>query len=74
MSEEVTEFTAEGAPSQPPEEVILTPMSSSTVMVEWAAPPKNTANGNIKGYKVINGPSKSWYDPSTHDSKIVPDL
>lgn len=74
LSEEVTEFTAEGAPSQPPGEVILTPLASSTVLVEWSAPPKNTANGNIKGYKVIYGPSKTWYDPSTHDSKIVPDL
>ena len=42
--------------------------------VEWTAPPAETANGVIKGYKVVYGPSRTWYDVTTHDSKIVPDI
>jgi len=69
-SEEVVSVTAEGAPSQPPGNVALTTLSSQTISVEWTAPPAETANGNIKGYKVVYGPSSKWYDVSTHDVKF----
>ena len=39
----------------------------------WASPPLASANGVIKGYKVVYGPSKTWYDPSTRDTKISAD-
>ena len=71
MSEEVTEFTAEGAPSMSPDEVLLTTLSSQTIAVSWASPPLSSANGNIQGYKVIYGPSKTWYDETTRDTKMT---
>ena len=70
MSEEVTEFTAEGAPTMPPEDVSLATLSSQTIRVGWEAPPAGSTNGNIQGYKVVYGPSKTWYDDKTHDNKI----
>ena len=39
----------------------------------WSSPPLDSANGVIKGYKVIYGPSKTWYDPATRDTKISSD-
>ena len=29
--------------------------------VEWTGPPPETANGVIKGYKIVYGPSRTWY-------------
>ena len=73
MSDEVTENTAEGTPTMPPEEVTLTILSSQTIRVSWKAPPASFTNGNIQGYKVVYGPSKTWYDDKTHDNKISPE-
>merc|ERR1719244_449941 len=52
-----------------PQEVALTTLSSTIVGVTWKAPPLSSANGNIKGYKVIYGPSKYWYDENTHNTQ-----
>ena len=71
MSKKVTAFTSEGAPTMPPEEVGLTTLSSQTIRISWTSPPLSSANGNIQGYKVVYGPSKTWYDETTHDTKIV---
>ncbi len=30
--------------------------------VEWTGPPAETANGVIKGYKIVYGPSRTWYN------------
>lgn len=41
--------------------------------VTWSSPPLAAANGVIKGYKVVFGPSATWYDPSTRDTKVSAD-
>ena len=53
--------TAEGAPTRPPTDVSLTTLSAISMKVTWSSPPVASANGVIKGYKVIYGPSKNWY-------------
>ena len=57
----------------PPEDIAMTTLDSQSIKVTWASPPLVSANGVIKGYKVIYGPSNTWYDPSTWDTKISTD-
>ena len=73
MSDEVLVHTAEGAPTKPPQDISLTTLSSQNIKVSWSSPPLVSAHGVIKGYKVVYGPSKTWYDPATHDTKISSD-
>ena len=73
LSEEVLVHTAEGAPTRPPADVSLTTLSATSMKVTWSSPPVASANGVIKGYKVIYGPSKNWYDPATRNTKISSD-
>ena len=73
MSDEVLVHTAEGAPTMPPEDIVMTTLDSQSIKVTWASPPLASANGVIKGYKVIYGPSTVWYDPSTRETKISTD-
>ncbi|KAI5709459.1 hypothetical protein M8J75_000409 [Diaphorina citri] len=85
MSEEVKQYTAEGTPEQPPQDNTCTTLTSQTIRVSWVSPPLITANGVIKGYKVVYGPSDTWYgykvvygpsdtwyDENTKDTKITP--
>lgn len=70
-SEEVKANTAEGIPEQPPEKATCTTLTAQTIRVSWVSPPLTSANGVIKGYKVIYGPSDSWFDENTKDTKIT---
>lgn len=63
-SEEVKQYTAEGTPDQPPQDNTCTTLTSQTIRVSWVSPPLITANGVIKGYKVVYGPSDTWYGES----------
>lgn len=60
-SEEIKQYTAEGTPEESPKEPACTTLTSQTIRVSWTAPNPTTANGVIKGYKVIYGPSDTWY-------------
>uniref|UniRef100_A0A146KTM2 Down syndrome cell adhesion molecule-like protein Dscam2 n=1 Tax=Lygus hesperus TaxID=30085 RepID=A0A146KTM2_LYGHE len=71
MSEEKKQYTAEGIPEQPPHDPGCTTLTSETIRVSWTPPPAVSANGVIKGYKVIYGPSETWYDEKSKDSKIT---
>ncbi|XP_049833935.1 Down syndrome cell adhesion molecule-like protein Dscam2 isoform X22 [Schistocerca gregaria] len=71
MSEEVRQYTAEGIPEQPPQDTTCTTLTSQTIRVSWVSPPLSTVNGVIKGYKVVYGPSDSWYDDNSKDTKIT---
>ncbi|XP_050520797.1 cell adhesion molecule Dscam2 isoform X46 [Daktulosphaira vitifoliae] len=71
MSDEIKQFTSEGVPEQAPHDTTCTTLTSQTIKISWASPPPNTANGDIKGYKVIYGPSDSWFNESTKDTKIT---
>lgn len=61
MSKEITQHTAEGKPDQPPQDISCTTLTSQSIRVSWTSPPLASANGVIKGYKVIFGPSATWY-------------
>ncbi|XP_021929580.1 Down syndrome cell adhesion molecule-like protein Dscam2 isoform X6 [Zootermopsis nevadensis] len=71
MSEETRQYTAEGIPEQPPQDTTCTTLTSQTIRVSWVSPPLTAANGIIKGYKVIYGPSDTWYDENSKDTKIT---
>ncbi|XP_044595814.1 Down syndrome cell adhesion molecule-like protein Dscam2 isoform X7 [Cotesia glomerata] len=71
MSEERRQHTAEGVPEQPPHDTTCTTLTSQTIRVSWVSPPLTAANGVITGYKVIYGPSETWYDENTKDTKIT---
>lgn len=61
VSGEVKAYTAEGAPSVAPQDVLCTTLTAQTIRVSWISPPLAAANGLIKAYKVIYGPSDTWY-------------
>ncbi|KAL7294790.1 hypothetical protein TKK_0011722 [Trichogramma kaykai] len=71
MSEERRQHTAEGVPEQPPHDTTCTTLTSQTIRVSWSSPPLAAANGVITGYKIIYGPSESWQDENTKDTKIT---
>ncbi|XP_032672566.1 Down syndrome cell adhesion molecule-like protein Dscam2 isoform X18 [Odontomachus brunneus] len=71
LSEECKQHTAEGVPEQPPHDTTCTTLTSQTIRVSWMSPPLSAANGVITGYKVIYGPSDTWYDENTKDTKIT---
>ncbi|XP_076227123.1 Down syndrome cell adhesion molecule 1 isoform X27 [Nomia melanderi] len=72
MSDERRQHTAEGVPEEPPHDTTCTTLTSQTIRVSWMSPPLSAANGVITGYKVIYGPSDTWYDENTKDTKITP--
>lgn len=61
ISEDVKVHTAEGVPSAPPHDSLCTTLTAQTIRVSWVSPPLASANGVIKSYKVIYGPSDTWY-------------
>lgn len=61
VSGEVRAYTAEGAPSASPQDVLCTTLTAQTIRVSWVSPPLAAANGLIKAYKVVYGPSDTWY-------------
>ncbi|XP_063975858.1 cell adhesion molecule Dscam1 isoform X3 [Diachasmimorpha longicaudata] len=71
MTEERRAHTAEGVPEQPPHDTTCTTLTSQTIRVSWVSPPLSAANGVITGYKVIYGPSDTWYDENSQDTKIT---
>lgn len=71
MSEEVTQHTGEGTPEQPPSDVTCTALTSQSIRLSWSSPPLASANGIIKGYKVIYGPSQLWFGKNLVHHKFV---
>lgn len=61
LSDEEKQYTAEGTPDQPPSDTTCTTLTSQTIRVSWVSPPLESANGVIKGYKVVYAPSDLWY-------------
>lgn len=66
MSDEIKQYTSEGVPEQAPHDTTCTTLTSQTIRISWVSPPLSTANGVIKGYKVIYGPSDSWFSKYNH--------
>jgi Down syndrome cell adhesion molecule-like protein 1 len=69
ISDEEKQYTAEGTPDQPPSDTSCTTLTSQTIRVSWVSPPLESANGVIKGYKVVYAPSDIWYDEKSKDYK-----
>ncbi|KAG4065278.1 hypothetical protein HA402_012720, partial [Bradysia odoriphaga] len=69
LSEDEKQYTAEGTPDQPPSDITCTTLTSQTIRVSWVSPPLESANGVIKGYKVVYAPSELWYDDKNKDYK-----
>uniref|UniRef100_A0A182K7K5 Down syndrome cell adhesion molecule n=1 Tax=Anopheles christyi TaxID=43041 RepID=A0A182K7K5_9DIPT len=69
MSEEEKQYTAEGTPDQPPSDTMCTTLTSQTIRVSWVSPPLESANGVIKGYKVVYAPSDLWNNDKNKDYK-----
>jgi Down syndrome cell adhesion molecule-like protein 1 len=61
ISDEEKQYTAEGTPDQPPSDTSCTTLTSQTIRVSWVSPPLDSANGVIKGYKVVYAPSELWF-------------
>ena len=61
QSEEQRQFTAEGVPSAPPQEITCRTLTSDSIRASWTPPPAGSTNGIIRGYKVMYGPSQTWY-------------
>lgn len=72
LSEDIKAYTAEGVPEQPPDKATCTTLTAQTIRVSWVSPPLTTANGVIKGYKVIYGPSDSWFGMINDDLIFLP--
>ncbi|XP_054724817.1 neogenin-like isoform X2 [Uloborus diversus] len=51
-SDDVVAKTLSDIPSDPPQNVTIEAASSSSVIVRWEAPPKESQNGIIMGYKI----------------------
>lgn len=66
MSDEIKQYTSEGVPEQAPHDTTCTTLTAQTIRISWVSPPLSTANGVIKGYKVIYGPSDSWFSKYNH--------
>lgn len=49
---------------QPPSDTTCTTLTSQTIRVSWVSPPLESANGVIKGYKVVYAPSELWFGKS----------
>ncbi|XP_038056355.1 receptor-type tyrosine-protein phosphatase S-like isoform X2 [Patiria miniata] len=70
FSRALTVTTAQLAPSTAPREVRASPLSASTILVQWTAP--ETPNGIVRGYNIYysNTPSQNlsfWYKHSVED-------
>ncbi|GFO29921.1 Down syndrome cell adhesion molecule [Plakobranchus ocellatus] len=63
-SADINVFTLEDVPSQPPEGVQATPLSSDSVKVAWSPPPLFTLHGILQGYKILYKPVRLDEDES----------
>ncbi|GFR74893.1 down syndrome cell adhesion molecule [Elysia marginata] len=61
-------------PSQPPEGVQATPLSSDSVKVAWSPPPLFTLHGILQGYKILYKPVRLDEDESDANFQTSPHL
>lgn len=59
ISEEINCMTFSDIPADPPQNVSLEASSSSSIIVRWQPPPKESQNGIITGYKIRFRPKNS---------------
>uniref|UniRef100_A0AAQ5XLP4 Sidekick cell adhesion molecule 1a n=1 Tax=Amphiprion ocellaris TaxID=80972 RepID=A0AAQ5XLP4_AMPOC len=65
-SSPVTEYTLQGVPTAPPQEVEVVAINSTTIRFTWNPPPQQFINGINQGYKLL-----IWPEQSPEDVTIV---
>ncbi|XP_076367083.1 cell adhesion molecule Dscam1-like isoform X2 [Tachypleus tridentatus] len=55
-SDEVVVQTLEDIPSEPPQNLQCSPMTSETLLVKWEAPPLDSIHGKLQGYTILYRP------------------
>uniref|UniRef100_A0AAX7VLX9 Sidekick cell adhesion molecule 1a n=1 Tax=Astatotilapia calliptera TaxID=8154 RepID=A0AAX7VLX9_ASTCA len=65
-SSPVTEYTLQGVPTAPPQEVQVVAINSTTIQFTWNPPPQQFINGINQGYKLL-----VWPEQSPEDVTIV---
>ncbi|XP_075890891.1 protein sidekick-1-like isoform X2 [Nelusetta ayraudi] len=65
-SSPVTEYTLQGVPTAPPQEVEVVAINSTTIRFTWNPPPQQFINGINQGYKLM-----LWPESSPEDVKVV---
>ncbi|XP_076584593.1 protein sidekick-1 isoform X1 [Chaetodon auriga] len=70
-SSPVTEYTLQGVPTAPPQEVEVLAINSTTIRFTWNPPPQQFINGINQGYKLLVWPEQSPEDVSV--VTITPD-
>uniref|UniRef100_A0A665U7P0 Sidekick cell adhesion molecule 1a n=1 Tax=Echeneis naucrates TaxID=173247 RepID=A0A665U7P0_ECHNA len=58
-SSPVTEYTLQGVPTAPPQEVEVVAINSTTIRFTWNPPPQQFINGINQGYKLLVWPEQS---------------
>nr|XP_023670687.1 protein sidekick-1 isoform X1 [Paramormyrops kingsleyae]XP_023670688.1 protein sidekick-1 isoform X1 [Paramormyrops kingsleyae] len=58
-SQPVTEYTLQGVPTAPPQDVEAEALNSTTVKFTWNPPPQQFINGINQGYKLLAWPEQS---------------
>ncbi|XP_070769534.1 protein sidekick-1 isoform X1 [Enoplosus armatus] len=61
-SSPVTEYTLQGVPTAPPQEVEVIAINSTTIRFTWNPPPQQFINGINQGYKLLVWPEQSPED------------
>ncbi|KAF0037115.1 hypothetical protein F2P81_009989, partial [Scophthalmus maximus] len=61
-SSPVTEYTLQGVPTAPPQEVEVVAINSTTIRFTWNPPPQQFINGINQGYKLLVWPEQSAED------------
>lgn len=70
-SSPVTEYTLQGVPTAPPQEVEVVAINSTTIRFTWNPPPQQFINGINQGYKLLIWPEQSAEDVIVVDRKSV---
>ncbi|XP_041838887.1 protein sidekick-1-like isoform X2 [Melanotaenia boesemani] len=65
-SSPVTEYTLQGVPTAPPQEIEVVAINSTTIRFTWNPPPQQFINGINQGYKLL-----VWPEQSPEDVTIV---
>ncbi|XP_061684994.1 protein sidekick-1 isoform X2 [Syngnathoides biaculeatus] len=61
-SSPVTEYTLQGVPTAPPQEVEVVALNSTTIRFTWDPPPQQFINGINQGYKLLVWPEQAPED------------
>ncbi|XP_061768377.1 protein sidekick-1-like [Nerophis ophidion] len=61
-SSPVTEYTLQGVPTAPPQEVKVIALNSTTIRFTWNPPPQQFINGINQGYKLLVWPEQAPED------------